>query len=1389
MKSAGARSGRWKLPLGYTCLVAVLCFAVQCSRFGHSAHASVLPLPAVGNIDTAVGGGVGDGGTALNGIVDPRGLAICGRNLFIADGLLHRVRKVDLDGLTITTLAGNGTKGFSGDGGPATQAQLNFPTDVTCTADGVVYVADTLNHRVRKISPDGTIATVVGDGRPFSNGDGGAATQASIYGPRGVALDAAGNLYVAEADGNRVRKVSANGVISTVAGTGAWGYGGDNGPATQAKLANPWHIAFDLAGNLFIADFGNSRIRRVDTQGIISTVAGDGIQSFSGDNGPASGARIFNPGRLAFDIGGNLYFTDVGNNRVRRIEPIGGLITPQSIIKTVAGTGVRAPSPDGGLATQTSFAMLTGLVADWLTGALYVGQYVNPPPNLEDRVRAILPNGLVAPLVGGGVGDGGQASDALVDPRGLTVVPVSVAGSEFQLYIADSANHRVRVVSSITGTITTVAGDGTSCAAGSGCGDNSLAIGAQLTNPFDVDIDANGNLYIAELSGHRVRRVDSGSGVITTIAGTGSFGYNGDGIPATQATLANPYAVAVASDGQVIFIADFQNNRVRKVERGIISTVAGNGSWGNPPDGAVATQSPLGAPTDVAIGPDGNLYFVDSGNHCIRRIRNGLLERVAGTGWAGFTGDGGPATQAQLSTPVRITFDRFGNLYIADGANYRIRRVDLSGIITTVAGNGTTPNSGDGGPALAAGLTRPFGLAVSDDGYLFLSVPDAARVRVVKLDLSPPPPTATATRSPTSTPTRPPTATLAATGTPTPSPTSTPSLTPTPTPTVSPTPTRTATGTFTPTQTPTGTATHTATQSATFTATFTPTRTATPTNSFTPSHTPSRTPTFTSTATPTITPTRTFSPTPTYTLTPTNTRTPTNTATATPTPSQTPTQTFTPTRTATPTPTNTMTFTATRTPTNTPTPSYTRTVTPTPTFTFSSTPTRTPTATATWTFTRTVTPTPSETPTSTATATRTPTATPTYTFTSTPTRTASATPTPTFTGTWTSTPTSTRTFTPTATQSVTRTPTSTLTSTPTRTPTSSPTDSPTRTPTWSPSPTRTSSPTWSPSASPTATPTPRGLRLSGRVFYFATGTPLPAVPVQAENGGTVRTGVTDSTGAYAIDDVPAGTVTVEPQPDQAQTLFARETGTTNPVTARDAGAILKVVTGAMTVSDLQRAACDANRDNQVTSRDATAVLRKVVGISEADNVCVESWMVRPAGELPPIATPTPAPSGSCGPRLQVALANVAQDISGVDFVAAMIGDCDGSFASSSTGGLVMRSARSRPYGNPSSAVELGRPQRAQNAWRIPITVRETGPWTAVTVRVRFDARRLGLPRVRAVAESDALAAYRIDPSGAVHLAIARAQPATGSRIVAWLSFPNGERPHRNYLRVTEGLVE
>jgi hypothetical protein len=253
-------------------------------------------------------------------------------NLYIADSGNNRIRKVTPGGV-ISTVAGNGAGGCSGDGGPATSAQL-VPWGIAVDAVRNLYIADygAGHNRVRKVTPGGVISTVAGNGTYGSSGDGGPATSAQLQSPSGVAVDAAGNLYFAEYHGCRIRKVTPGGVISTVAGNGAGGFSGDGGPATSARLDRPSGVAVDAAGNLYFADTNNHRIRKVTPGGVISTVAGNGAAGFSGDGGPATSAQLYDPRGVAMDAAGNLYIADYGNDRIRKI-------TPGGAISTVAGNG------------------------------------------------------------------------------------------------------------------------------------------------------------------------------------------------------------------------------------------------------------------------------------------------------------------------------------------------------------------------------------------------------------------------------------------------------------------------------------------------------------------------------------------------------------------------------------------------------------------------------------------------------------------------------------------------------------------------------------------------------------------------------------------------------------------------------------------------------------------------------------------------------------------------------------------------------------------------------------------------------------------------------------------------------------------------------------------
>ena len=287
------------------------------------------------------------------------------------------------------------------------------------------------------------------------------------------------------------------------------------------------------------------------------------------------------------------------------------------------------------------------------------------------------------------------------------------------LFIADTSNNRIRRVDA-RGIITTVAGIGSEGVEGSGFGgDGGPAITARLNSPFGLAPDRQGNLYIADSYNHRIRRVDA-SGIITTVAGTGVRGHSGDGGPATRAKLRNPAAVAVDGNGN-LFIADSENNRIRRVDRsGTITTVAGTGARGYGGDGGPAVAARLSSPKGVAVDGAGNLLLADTLNYRIRRVdRSGTITTIAGTGSQRDDGDGGPATRAQIGYASHIAVDSSGNLFIALG--HRIRRVDASGIITTVAGTGRQGDRGDGGPAVEAEITHARGVAVGGAGDLYIA--------------------------------------------------------------------------------------------------------------------------------------------------------------------------------------------------------------------------------------------------------------------------------------------------------------------------------------------------------------------------------------------------------------------------------------------------------------------------------------------------------------------------------------------------------------------------------------------------------------------------------------------------------------------------------------------
>src|SRR6202142_4072942 len=662
-------------------------------------------------ITTVAGGGIPPTASAALTAPLPQSSAVA------VDGLgnfyfsaANAVYKVDAAGI-LTRVAGTSAAGYSGDGGPAANAQLNVAQGVAVDAAGNLYIADSGNSRIRKVGTDGKIATVAGTGVAGYSGNPGQALSAQLRNPRGVALDSAGNIYIADTNNNRVRKVTvATGIIAPLAGTAFVGYSGDGGPAVDAPLTRPSGVAVDAAGNVYIADTKDHAIRKVTlATGLISTVAGTGVAGYSGDAGAAASAQLNTPCRGVLDAGGNLYISDSGNDRIREVVAASGTII------TVAGNGAFGYSGDNGAATSAELRSANGVAVD-AAGNLYIA-------DTGSNVIRKVSGGNIATVAGNGnrsAGDNGPATGAL-----LGYVDHAALDSAGNLYLADSGNNRVRKVAT-DGTITTFAGTGTAGYAG----DGGAATAAQLDGPGGVAVDSNGNVFIADTNNSVIRKVAAATGFISPVAGNGTLGYSGDGGAATGAELQYPYGVAVDSSGN-LYIADTFNVVIRKVAtNGNISTVAGTADVpGYTGDGSTATLAELNYPYGVALDSSGTLFIADTGNSAIRRVASGNITTVAGTTTSGYTGDGGAATSATLQNPQGVAVDASGDLFIADTGNDVIREVSSSNISTVANLGRSYGDAGDGGLATNAQFSSPYDVVVDSSGDVYVT--DLSVVRML----------------------------------------------------------------------------------------------------------------------------------------------------------------------------------------------------------------------------------------------------------------------------------------------------------------------------------------------------------------------------------------------------------------------------------------------------------------------------------------------------------------------------------------------------------------------------------------------------------------------------------------------------------------------------------
>ncbi|MEK0315403.1 NHL domain-containing protein, partial [Cohnella sp. 56] len=680
-------------------LAAIIAFAGNWPTSGSMrAYAASDPI-----VQTVAGsGGAGKSGVAVTSVgMVPGGVAVNNDSVYLADNFNHVIRKVNKSTGIQTIVAGDGYAGYTGDGGPATSARLYAPTDIELDSSGNLYIVDSFNRVVRKVTPGGIITTVAGNGTYGYDGENQTAKSTKLS-PSGIAVDSSGNLFIAESSNNRVRKVNTSGMISTVAGTGVEGFSGNGGQATSAMLKSPSDVAVDSDGNLYIADLNNYVVRMVTKSGVINNYAGSHVFGYEGDGGVATSAKIGFPNYLTLDAAKNLYFADTNKHVIWKV-------TKSTLkISIYAGSGSSGYVGDGGPAKNAKLAYPNDVAIDG-SGSLFITDRNN------NVFRKVDSDGNISTYAGNGSsrysGDGGSALEAQLN------YPSKIAyDSAGNLYIAEPQNYRIRKVDT-AGQITTYAGTGISGFSG----DGGPANAARLTSPNGLAFDGQGNLYVADTFNYRIRKI-SPDGTITTVAGTGKRGSTGDGGPALSAQF-SPFDIVFDGAGNC-YVLDNAENRIRKIDTdGIVSNVAGNGSSNRSGNGGNAVDAGLGMVSRLTIDRAGNLYVSGSSyNDVVRKIgTDGKINAFAGTGSQGYSGDGGAAVNATLKSVYDMIADADGNVYIADSGNNVIRKVDSNGIITTYAGTGAAGFNGDGKIPLQTSLSGPQGLAFDPAGNLVIA--------------------------------------------------------------------------------------------------------------------------------------------------------------------------------------------------------------------------------------------------------------------------------------------------------------------------------------------------------------------------------------------------------------------------------------------------------------------------------------------------------------------------------------------------------------------------------------------------------------------------------------------------------------------------------------------
>lgn len=613
-------------------------------------------------------------------------------NLYVADRANHTIRRITPSG-AVTTLAGSpGVAGSTDDTGAA--ARFNVPSGIVVDGAGSLYVADTNNHTIRRVAPNGAVSTFAGlAGNPGSQDSTGSTARFRF--PQGIAIDGAGNLVVADRVNHVLRRITPNGVVTTLAGN-AGTPGAVDGIAAAARFNLPTGVAVDTAGNILVADFGNGTIRRVSPGGIVTTVAGLAGSRFSID-GAGNEARFIAPSGLGLDGSGNLHVVDEEAHNVRRVTPAG-------LVSTLAG----APGPFGtfgtaeGNGTAARFLLPAGVVVG-AAGTLFIADVGN------HAIRQVTAAGVVSTFAGrisgGDAVDGTGNAARFHRPSGIAV------DSGGNLYVSDYLNHTIRRVAA-GGVVTTLAGTPRVTGASDGPG-----AGARFDGPRGIAVDAGGNVFVIDSRNYTIRRVTT-AGAVTTFAGQAGSSGSADGT-GNAARFSEASGLAIDGNG-TLYVADTANHTIRKITpAGVVTTLAGTPGAAGGADGTGAAAR-FDRPVGVAVDGGGNVYVSEQFGRVIRRITPaGVVTTLAGARNAAGATDG-TGSAARFTTPGGLGVDAAGNVFVVDSGTHTLRRITPTGVVTTVGGTADSAGATNG-PGAAARFNTPEAVTVDRNGTIFVA--------------------------------------------------------------------------------------------------------------------------------------------------------------------------------------------------------------------------------------------------------------------------------------------------------------------------------------------------------------------------------------------------------------------------------------------------------------------------------------------------------------------------------------------------------------------------------------------------------------------------------------------------------------------------------------------